>query len=1200
MNTLNALKAFVFRPLMALGIAIGMGIGVALPITLAPSQAQAQTPPEISTSLQAREGLERFLTEESGFGIELEIRFDPLAAHTEDVSINYTINTNGTAMVGQDFYVPDGGTRQANDTVTGTITIPAGGLRQSLVIFVNDDMDDEAAEETLFITLDATSIVGATIDTNDQDTVFRFAIQDDDPLFDIETDQREVTEGGTIAYRIRPSIATNNDANISYSFSPTNAGLEFGANITRVVLQNGSDATPFGMDSTANPNGYTIPYPAGAEFVTFTAHVQNDGLATQPDSAYARLTGAGVGQSADARTRLVTPVIDAEPFSISISPTRPQVIEGETVEFDIVLTSPLATEFEVVYNTTEFDGAGMARGEASFMNVDPRPHDYLPSHGQLVFAPGETRKRVRVETLDNTVDDQFGGVQNALGATSENGVREFGFLVRGTPSGGSEINSTTEIFIEDNDDPPQWYLIGPSQVSEGDNVEFRLASRGGVKFDVDSGVGLEVTGLSAETTLRVGDSGAAGESIAAGGDNQSVTVLAFQESEVSLFFAIPMGATGEELRVKILSTDELSVGLPTVRTNAYSVDNRAGVRTASVVAAGTAAAELPELMVTGPTSIRQGQYGGFRVRSQNGVRFNQHSVVMVNVGGNATGFRAGGFEREFIDSDDNLTVDFPANALASEEFFIRMADAENVNLTAVLVPLNNTYTVTRNASGDPVQHVAFSSGVPPGDFDRSDTTEFAELTNMEAIAHVAGEATAATTGLISDRISNRVSDSLAGRFGFSVEGGSFADWARAEAQREADENPWDVPDASTSLVEAPDLHDLAFVLPLHGGDAGGVGVWGTGYTRGLDFGERNANFDGMVTGGMIGVDFYATPHVLVGIGFGSASAELDISLDGESGVDTHETELTSYHPYIGWEIGDGSVWAALGFGEGDVTLDVVTQADDYEATVETMSYSAGFTNVLNRQATGGGSSVALSLKGDASYTAIEETPSAQNNPALYANSGTNEADTSHVRLGLAVEFDREFGRGGTLTSSVEFAGRYDMGDGRDGKGLEIAAGIGLDTADGLQFGLDGRTLVFHADDVDADWGIAGSVAWLSPAARSSGRGLALTFTPSWGNSASQADAIFGGEFADFDSLASESLGDAGDDALATSYAYDVRYGIGVLGRGLLTPFVAGDAGDAASVVYGSRFDFGNFGAGVAVDDADADETTGYVKYSREF
>ncbi|MCG8624898.1 MAG: autotransporter outer membrane beta-barrel domain-containing protein [Proteobacteria bacterium] len=486
-----------------------------------------------------------------------------------------------------------------------------------------------------------------------------------------------------------------------------------------------------------------------------------------------------------------------------------------------------------------------------------------------------------------------------------------------------------------------------------------------------------------------------------------------------------------------------------------------------------------------------------------------------------------------------------------------------------------------------------------------------EEINMETLAHVASEFFDESSSLISERVANRISGSLAGRFGFTVDGSDVTGFIRREAQREANENPWDDPTTrQASLVETTDWHDLAFAVPLHGGDAGGIGVWGTGFTRSLGYGVANTNYDGTINGGIAGVDFYVTPHLLAGIGFSSATAEIDLTPRGTGADGTHETEITGYHPYLGYELeGGGSVWATLGVANGDVTLTRQGVPGAYRAEIESTSYGAGFTNLVDRQSVAGGS-VSLSVKGDAQYAAIEESPDARNNvTAGYANSGSNEADASHVRLGVVVEHHRDLDGGGVLTKSFELAGRYDMGDAREGQGVELGAGVGLDTADGLQFDLNARSLILHADNVDEDWGIAGSVAWLSPAARRSARGagLSLRFEPRWGGQA-VADGVNGALFdRGVDGVVTAGAdGSAGDAGLR--YYYDVRYGIPLLrqGEGLLMPFVYGDAGgsggagasaDGEYAVYGTQFSYGGMAAGV---ESLREEERGYIRYERDF
>ena len=112
-----------------------------------------------------------------------------------------------------------------------------------------------------------------------------------------------------------------------------------------------------------------------------------------------------------------------------------------------------------------------------------------------------------------------------------------------------------------------------------------------------------------------------------------------------------------------------------------------------------------------------------------------------------------------------------------------------------------------------------------------------------------------------------------------------------------------------------------------------------------------------------------------------------------------------------------------------------------------------------------------------------------------------EADVTRLRLVVDASRSFETEAGGTLTPSIEAGIRRDGGDAEEGTGFEVGAGLRYQ-ASGITIEGAVRTLIAHDDAAYEEWGASGSVR-IDPG--TSGRGLALTIAPTWGNAASEAE-----------------------------------------------------------------------------------------------
>lgn len=147
-----------------------------------------------------------------------------------------------------------------------------------------------------------------------------------------------------------------------------------------------------------------------------------------------------------------------------------------------------------------------------------------------------------------------------------------------------------------------------------------------------------------------------------------------------------------------------------------------------------------------------------------------------------------------------------------------------------------------------------------------------------------------------------------------------------------------------------------------------------------------------------------------------------------------------------------------------------------------------------------GGTTTLRLKGEAAFTRAD-----------IDGAGTLESTTlnaSRQRLMLEGTHDRKLASGATLTPSIEIGMRNDGGDGETGNSIETGGGLRyVDSASGLTIEGRARTLLDHSGDYK-EWGVSGLVR-LDPGP--TGRGLALSVQPAWGQIGSGVQRLWGAD-----------------------------------------------------------------------------------------
>ena len=299
-----------------------------------------------------------------------------------------------------------------------------------------------------------------------------------------------------------------------------------------------------------------------------------------------------------------------------------------------------------------------------------------------------------------------------------------------------------------------------------------------------------------------------------------------------------------------------------------------------------------------------------------------------------------------------------------------------------------------------------------------------------------------------------------------------------------------------------------FVLPLNARGAGlgglsGVTVWGGGDYRALSGKSGALGWDGNLFSGHIGADVQVNDKVLAGVQVSWGQVDVDykspedrrIGLGGD-----YEVDMTTVHPYVGWEALGGrlDLWATAGYGWGELKItsdDRRVGRSASDVTMKTIG-AGGSGRILQR----GGTTVRL--KGEALHTSMD----VDGGDRIVAM----VVEARRARLGVEFAHTREFAGGRQLVPSIEVGMRHDAGDGRTGTGAEVGGGVRYtDAAWGLTVESRGRVLVGHSGDYK-DWGLGGSIKLETGRG---GRGLSLSVSPVWGATASRVDQVWSQEAA---------------------------------------------------------------------------------------
>ena len=316
--------------------------------------------------------------------------------------------------------------------------------------------------------------------------------------------------------------------------------------------------------------------------------------------------------------------------------------------------------------------------------------------------------------------------------------------------------------------------------------------------------------------------------------------------------------------------------------------------------------------------------------------------------------------------------------------------------------------------------------------------------------------------------------------------------------------------------------------------SGSVALWVQGDLQNFNGNITRGGMDyrGVMGAAHVGLDFYNSEQMLVGLSFMRSFARINYNADGVHGM--FRNGMNTAHPYLYWQPNERfSTWVIGGLGRGEVDVNEPRRAHDLASDFR--MFSGGMRSVLAKR---GNTDVGVVLD---SFTARLGTKA-------WKDIENVSGQASRTRMMLEMVHDKPLEAERSLSIKAELGYRHDAGDADRGSGAEAGFRLGyLDAAGGLGIASHGRMLLVRESDY-RDLGLGMQVSWDSGEKR---RGLQLSMMSSRGNDGGGRTTLWNNS-----ALVTRPMGSGYmSNASQTSTSSEVAYGMDIFGgRGLLTPY----------------------------------------------
>ena len=969
------------------------------------------------------------------------------------VTIDYR-TANGTALAGTDYIA-----------ASGTLTLDAGETSGAVEVRT---LDDDAKELEERFSLYLSSAANATVVS---DVAVGTILDNDIPP--------ELAVEGGVSVEGEPAMFT-----VTLSGGVTSRVTVDFATVAGTALDGGDFLAVQG----------TLTFDTGSAITVAVPTIDDD--IDEPVETLGLSLTAPVNAELPVDSAISTIEDNDEPPAISIA--EASGVEGEVAGFPVTLSDPSGFEVSVAYSTS--DGTAVEGA------------DYQAVEGSLSFRPGETTATVAIPLIQDSLNEpeerftvSLSTPANATlaAATAEGLIIDDDFVAQLAVAGGTGVEGGTVEFLvtldtssnqtvtvdyatigetahEDTDYEPVHgaltFLPGESARTVAVTLVNDDVHEDDETFTLNLSMAENAAISTASATGTIVDDDAAPELAISGGTATEGGTIGFT---VTL-----TGSTSQTATVDYATVDGTAIADDDYATTAGTLTFVPGetVATFAVTIADDDAYEAEEsfeAMLSSPVNAT------LAIRAATGTILDDDEEPatlstrpadpMLCVGG------------------DPVEIDL-AQHFGGTSLRYSAASADTAVVTVELSGSVLTVTPVLEGQATLALSAANGSGEASIELNATVVTDPAELAVIEtAFARAWSHLLAEIVGGIGDRFVNPDAAASAMRPATAPTAP-----ARLDSGAFAGGSPMNGWDRSTAFGGGTDILDMSRTRPLTParsrpgafslatGAAGGSGawsVWGRGSLRRHEsLGDQD--LDGSIETLQIGADTRVSDWIL-GASAAVSRADtnfrfvrsLDVCGGGGTGEGVLETELASIHPYAGRKVGDGWVWATLGFGGGEAVLKRCVSG---RRTTSDISVRLGALGGRHRVGTGG--RLELSLVEDIGV--LRATTGAATGPIADLS-----VSVSRARIGVEVSTVPR-PRQTMVSAWARTLARQDWGDAVEGTGLEVAAGARL-RIPRHRFGLDAsvHTLAVHSAEDHQERG-ANIAASILP--RDDGSGVRLT------------------------------------------------------------------------------------------------------------
>ena len=973
-----------------------------------------------------------------------------------EVTVRYATR-DGTAAAGSDYRPVD-----------GTMTFAPGQVAMTASVAVIDDTLDEVDEETFAVALSANT--GASLDrAADRATATGVIVDDDDPPEVTVDDAAGDETVGSLAFVVSLGGPSAVDVAVDYATA--------------------DDTATAGRDYEARSG--TLSFAPGTVARTVLVPVLND-TEDEPDETFVVTLSDPRNASLAVSSATGTIIDDDESAPPALSVADASVAEGAAeLAFVVDLDAPSSEEVTVRY------GSADATAEAG--------SDYEPVSGTLAFAPGEVSKTVRVVVLDDELDepdetltlglshprnatlarasasgtildDDDPPVLSIAGASGMEGDGQLDFVISlsapsiaevtvryatrdGTAAAGSDYRPVdgTMTFAPGQVAMTASVAVIDDTLDEVDEETFAVA------LSANTGASLD----------RAADRATATGVIVDDDDPPEVTVddAAGDETVGSLAFVVSLGGpSAVDVAVDYATADDTATAGRDYEARSGTLSFAPGTvtRTILVPVLDDAEDEPDETFVLALDDPRNATLADGSATGT--IRDDDLSAPDLAGGFPNAALCVGGapFELDLAGHFEGEQITF---SVVSSAPGVATAVIAGTQLT-VLPVAEGTAMVTVTASNP--------AGTSSGEVAVRVVADPAELAAVDAVlASIGRGVLSSVTASVGDRFAQRsafreeepIRDAGAFMGAPEIPASPLADRTGRRGGIPTGHDPFG--DLRNDRLRTPGrsagfprrgMAPFSFSLAGQAGGSGSAGLswsaWGRGDQRRIEGGASGTSHDATLSGVHLGADVGGDDW-LGGVSVLHSRAEADYRFDrsvdacggGGTGEGILDAELTSIHPYGGRRIGRGWIWASVGVGGGEVSVERCKSGQVGDADVSMRLAAVG-----GRHPFAFGEQLAVSVVEEVGVVTV--TTGSAAGPA-----GNRSVTAGLARIGLEAAGVTPLECKCSLSTYVRAFARGDWGDGATGAGLELAAGLRYENLPrrlGADVGI--RALAAHSAD----------------------------------------------------------------------------------------------------------------------------------------